>query len=84
MEQTDEPQALVTHTAADAASLDLGAFRERSLQRGVNPLIYWTLRAVLVPSFLLYLRMQRVGREHLPRSGPLLLASNHRSFLIRS
>ena len=25
--------------------------------------------------------MQRIGREHLPRSGPLLLASNHRSFL---
>ena len=81
MEQTDEPQALVAQTAADGASLDLGAFRERSLQRGVNPLIYWTLRAVLVPCFLVYLRMQRVGREHLPRSGPLLLASNHRSFL---
>jgi 1-acyl-sn-glycerol-3-phosphate acyltransferase len=25
--------------------------------------------------------MQRTGREHLPRRGPLLLASNHRSFL---
>jgi 1-acyl-sn-glycerol-3-phosphate acyltransferase len=25
--------------------------------------------------------MQRIGREHLPRTGPLLLASNHRSFL---
>ncbi len=24
---------------------------------------------------------QRIGREHLPRTGPLLLASNHRSFL---
>ena len=40
-----------------------------------------TLRAILVPAFLVYLRMQRIGREHLPRSGPLLLASNHRSFL---
>ena len=36
---------------------------------------------MLVPFFLVYFRMQRVGREHLPRSGPLLLASNHRSFL---
>jgi len=43
--------------------------------------IYWSLRALLVPFFLVYFRMQRVGREHLPRSGPLLLASNHRSFL---
>jgi 1-acyl-sn-glycerol-3-phosphate acyltransferase len=25
--------------------------------------------------------MQRIGRDHIPRSGPLILASNHRSFL---
>jgi 1-acyl-sn-glycerol-3-phosphate acyltransferase len=60
---------------------DLDSFRERSLSRGVNPVLYWTLRAILVPAFLVYLRMQRIGREHLPRSGPLILASNHRSFL---
>jgi 1-acyl-sn-glycerol-3-phosphate acyltransferase len=60
---------------------DLDAFRERSLQKGVNPFVYWPLRAFFVPTFLLYLRMQRIGREHLPRTGPLLLASNHRSFL---
>jgi 1-acyl-sn-glycerol-3-phosphate acyltransferase len=47
----------------------------------VNPILYWSARAVLVPFFLIYLRMQRIGREHLPRSGPLLLAANHRSFL---
>jgi glycerol-3-phosphate dehydrogenase (NAD(P)+) len=67
------------HDRDDAPNLD--EFRERSLRRGVNPLVYWTLRALLVPAFLIYLRMQRVGREHLPKTGPLLLASNHRSFL---
>ena len=67
--------------AQEPAGVDLGGFRERSLNRGVNPVIYWTLRALLVPFFLVYFRMQRVGREHLPRTGPLLLASNHRSFL---
>jgi 1-acyl-sn-glycerol-3-phosphate acyltransferase len=61
--------------------VELSGFRERSLERGVNPVIYWVLRGLLVPFFLIYLRMQRVGREHLPRTGPLLLASNHRSFL---
>jgi len=61
--------------------VDLAPFHERSLQKGVNPVIYWTIRALFVPFFLVYLRMQRIGREHLPKSGPLLLASNHRSFL---
>lgn len=59
----------------------LNRYRERALRRGVNPLMYWTLRAVLVPFFQIYFRMQRIGSEHLPRSGPLLLAANHRSFL---
>ncbi len=66
---------------AAVAHVDLDAFRERSLQRGVNPVVYWVVRALFVPFFLVYFRLQRVGREHLPRSGPLLLASNHRSFL---
>lgn len=60
---------------------DLTDFRDRSLNRGVNPFLYWTLRALFVPTFLIYFRMQRIGREHLPKAGPLLLASNHRSFL---
>jgi glycerol-3-phosphate dehydrogenase (NAD(P)+) len=59
----------------------LERYRERALARGVNPLLYRAARIVLLPSFLFYLRLSRVGREHLPRSGPLLLAANHRSFL---
>jgi 1-acyl-sn-glycerol-3-phosphate acyltransferase len=47
----------------------------------VNPFLYWPIRAVLVPAFLIYFRLQRIGREHLPTRGPLLLAANHRSFL---
>jgi glycerol-3-phosphate dehydrogenase (NAD(P)+) len=69
------------HAATREAGADLGSFRERSLSRGVNPVLYRVLRTLLLPSFLVYFRMQRIGREHLPRSGPLLLASNHRSFL---
>lgn len=69
------------HDQPARPAADLDDFRDRSLNRGVNPLIYWTLRALLVPAFLIYLRMRRVGREHLPKDGALLLAANHRSFL---
>jgi 1-acyl-sn-glycerol-3-phosphate acyltransferase len=68
-------------TQAQPAATDLNGFRDHALNKGVNPLLYWTLRAMLVPFFLVYFRMSRIGREHLPRSGPLLLAANHRSFL---
>lgn len=60
---------------------DLARFRQRSLHRGVNPFVYLTIRALFVPFFLIYLRMKRIGRDHIPRRGPLILASNHRSFL---
>lgn len=63
------------------STLELGDFRQRALERGVNPVFYRVVRLLFVPFFLVYFRMQRVGREHLPSSGPLLLASNHRSFL---
>jgi glycerol-3-phosphate dehydrogenase (NAD(P)+) len=69
------------HVQPDERAVNLGAFREHALRSGVNPVLYWTLRAMLVPFFLLYFRLARVGREHLPSTGPLLLASNHRSFL---
>jgi glycerol-3-phosphate dehydrogenase (NAD(P)+) len=69
------------HPPTDQHPADLEGFRERSLNRGVNPFLYWTLRAIFVPFFLIYLRMQRIGREHLPRRGGLILASNHHSFL---
>ena len=43
--------------------------------------MYRVIRSLFLPFFLIYFRLQRIGREHLPASGPLLLASNHRSFL---
>jgi glycerol-3-phosphate dehydrogenase (NAD(P)+) len=73
--------ALAEGAHGGAVGVELGAFHERSLNRGVSPLFYWFIRALFVPFFLVYFRLSRVGREHLPRSGPLLLASNHRSFL---
>jgi len=53
----------------------------RARDRGVNRLVYWLARAVLQPFFLVYFRLQRIGREHIPATGPLIIASNHRSFM---
>ncbi len=68
-------------SADSHAPAPLQSFRARSLTRGVNPVIYALARLILVPFFRIYFRLERIGAEHLPRSGPLLLAANHRSFL---
>src|SRR3954464_2684374 len=58
----------------------LAVYHERTRRRGVNSLVYWSIRAVLKPAILAYFRLRRLGREHIP-SGGVILAANHRSFL---
>ena len=60
--------------------MEHAALHARARDKGVNPLVYWLVRAVLQPFFHLYFRLSRIGREHVP-DGPVILASNHRSFL---
>ena len=50
-------------------------------EHGVNRPLYWLARLILIPFFLIYLRLARIGREHGKVTGPLIVASNHRSFL---
>ncbi len=57
------------------------ALHARAREKGVNPLVYWLVRAILQPFFHLYFRLSRIGREHVPESGPAIYCSNHRSFL---
>jgi glycerol-3-phosphate dehydrogenase (NAD(P)+) len=49
-------------------------------ERGPIPIVYWIVRAILQPFFRFSFRLSRVGREHIPSEGPVLLAANHRSF----
>jgi 1-acyl-sn-glycerol-3-phosphate acyltransferase len=60
--------------------MDNQAHHRRARTTGVNTLVYWLLRAPLQLFFHLYLRMSRIGREHIPAQGPSIIASNHRSF----
>jgi 1-acyl-sn-glycerol-3-phosphate acyltransferase len=63
------------------AGMDRSRHLARAQGRGVNPLLYWVARAFLQPFFLVYFRMKRIGMEHVPGKGALIIASNHRSFL---
>ncbi len=53
----------------------------RAREKGVQPIVYWLVRALLQPFFHLYFRLSRIGREHVPADGPYIVAANHRSFL---
>jgi glycerol-3-phosphate dehydrogenase (NAD(P)+) len=58
----------------------LSLYHERTRRRGVHPIVYWVVRAILEPGLWLMFRLRRTGRHHIP-SGGVILASNHRSFL---
>ncbi len=61
--------------------MDHTALLDRARTKGVNPFVYWIVRALFQPFFHLYFRLSRVGREHVPQDGPVIFAANHRSFL---
>ncbi len=61
--------------------MDHAALHERARSKGVQPIVYWIVRAVLQPFFHLYFRLSRIGLEHVPDDGPYIVAANHRSFL---
>jgi glycerol-3-phosphate dehydrogenase (NAD(P)+) len=61
--------------------MDHERLHRRAREHGANPIVYGIVRILFQPFFQIYFRMSRVGREHLPKRGPVIVASNHRSFL---
>src|SRR5689334_23239967 len=62
--------------------MDHEALHRRAREKGVNPFLYWVvIRPLFQLFFHIYFRMSRIGREHIPDEGPVIVAANHRSFL---
>lgn len=53
----------------------------RARGKGVSPVLYWPVRFGFQLFALVYFRMVRIGCVNIPRSGPAIIACNHRSFL---
>jgi 1-acyl-sn-glycerol-3-phosphate acyltransferase len=49
-------------------------------EKGVSPPLYALIRALLVPFLRLWFRMHVSGAQHIPPSGPAIVAPNHKSF----
>src|SRR3954469_16102226 len=79
--EKDSTRDVTAPFAQGKPGMDRAALLDRARTRGVNPFVYWIVRAVLQPFFHLYFRLSRIGREHIPQEGPVILAANHRSFL---
>src|SRR3954469_3566774 len=65
----------------ERGKMDSGPLHARARTRGVNPIVYWLTRAVLQPFAHLFWRLSRIGREHIPAKGPVLLVCNPRSII---
>ncbi|HSO98732.1 MAG TPA: 1-acyl-sn-glycerol-3-phosphate acyltransferase, partial [Solirubrobacteraceae bacterium] len=61
--------------------MDHEALHRRAREQGANRVIYRLARLVLIPFFRIYFRMERIGCEHIPAEGAVIVAANHRSFL---
>ena len=61
--------------------MDLSLHHTRARERGVSRPVYWIVRAFLQPGIMLWFRLGRFGRDHVPRKGGVILAANHKSFL---
>jgi 1-acyl-sn-glycerol-3-phosphate acyltransferase len=60
--------------------MDYEALHRRAREKGVNRLVLLIVRIVFTTFAWIYLRLNRMGREHIPAQGPVILAANHRSF----
>jgi 1-acyl-sn-glycerol-3-phosphate acyltransferase len=78
----DRPRASAPPRADDVISEErFQRYHDFAREHGVNKLVYLIVRALFLPCFFVWFRLDRQGREHAKMKGGLVVASNHRSFL---
>jgi 1-acyl-sn-glycerol-3-phosphate acyltransferase len=78
----EQPRKAPKTGASERIGADrISRYHEYTRTKGVNWPLYLVLRAIFVPAFLIWFRLERLGREHARVEGGLIVASNHRSFL---
>ncbi len=78
----EQPRAAPRTGAAERIGDErIAAYHDFTRRKGVNWAVYLLARLFLQPAFLIWLRLERLGREHARVDGPLIVAANHRSFL---
>jgi len=53
---------------------------ELAREKGSNPVLYFLLRVILVPVMKVFFGLQAQGVDNIPKSGPVVIAPNHKSF----
>src|SRR5689334_25448342 len=49
-------------------------------EKGSNPVAYFIVRLILVPVLRIFFGLQAQGVENIPKTGPVVIAPNHKSF----
>jgi 1-acyl-sn-glycerol-3-phosphate acyltransferase len=49
-------------------------------EKGSNPVAYFLVRLILVPVLRIFFGLQASGVENIPKTGPVVIAPNHKSF----
>lgn len=49
-------------------------------EKGINPVAYFIARLILVPLLRVFFGLQAKGVENIPKTGPVVIAPNHKSF----
>lgn len=53
---------------------------EIAREKGSNPVAYFLVRLILVPVLRIFFGLQAKGTENIPKTGPVVIAPNHKSF----